>query len=79
MKPIPTLYKPLKTVDIISKEAFDAAVERSDVCAVPAASVVVESVVAMETANAFMEKFGGDSLEEIWRNYEGYLDYLRTF
>ena len=79
MKPIPTLYKPLKSVDIISKEAFDAAVERSDVCAVPAASVVVESVVAMETANAFMEKFGGDSLEEIWRNYEGYLDYLRTF
>jgi chorismate synthase len=79
MKPIPTLYKPLKSVDIISKEAFDAAVERSDVCAVPAASVVVESVVAMEIANAFMEKFGGDSLEEIWRNYEGYLDYLRTF
>ena len=79
MKPIPTLYNPLKSVDIISKEAFDAAVERSDVCAVPAASVVVESVVAMEIANAFMEKFGGDSLEEIWRNYEGYLDYLRTF
>ena len=79
MKPIPTLYKPLKSVDIISKEAFDAAVERSDVCAVPAASVVAEAVVAIEIANAFLEKFGGDSLEEIWRNYESYLDYLRTF
>lgn len=79
MKPIPTLYKPLKSVDIISKEPFDAVVERSDVCAVPAASVVAESVVAMEIANAFLEKFGGDSMEEIWRNYEAYNDYLRTF
>jgi chorismate synthase len=79
MKPIPTLYKPLKSVDIITKEPFDAAVERSDVCAVPAASVVAEAVVAMEIANAFLEKFGGDSMEEIWRNYEGYNDYLRTF
>jgi chorismate synthase len=79
MKPIPTLYKPLKSVDIVSKEPFDAAVERSDVCAVPAASVVVEMVVALEIANAFLEKFGGDSMEEIWRNYEGYNDYLRTF
>lgn len=79
MKPIPTLYKPLKSVDIVSKEPFDAAVERSDVCAVPAASVVVESVVALEIANAFLEKFGGDSMEEIWRNYDGYNDYLRTF
>jgi len=79
MKPIPTLYKPLKSVDIISKEPFDAVVERSDVCAVPAASVVAETVVAMEIANAFLEKFGGDSMEEIWRNYEGYMDYLRTF
>jgi chorismate synthase len=79
MKPIPTLYKPLKSVDIITKEPFEAAVERSDVCAVPAASVVAEAVVAIEIANAFLEKFGGDSMEEIWRNYEGYNDYLRTF
>jgi len=79
MKPIPTLYKPLKSVDIITKEPFEAAVERSDVCAVPAASVVAEAVVAIEIANAFLEKFGGDSMEETWRNYEGYNDYLRSF
>jgi chorismate synthase len=79
MKPIPTLYKPLSSVDIVSKEPFEAAIERSDVCAVPAASVVTETVVAMEIANAFLEKFGGDSMEEIWRNYEGYMDYLRSF
>jgi chorismate synthase len=79
MKPIPTLYTPLKSVDIVTKEPFEAAVERSDVCAVPAASVVAEAVVAIEIANAFMEKFGGDSMDEIWHNYEGFNDYLRSF
>lgn len=79
MKPIPTLYKPLRSVDIDSKEAIEATVERSDVCAVPAAAVVAEAVVAIEIARAFLEKFGGDSMEEIWRNYEGYNEYLRTF
>lgn len=79
MKPIPTLYKPLRSVDIDTKEAFEAAVERSDVCAVPAASVVAEAVVAIEIANAFLEKFGGDSVAETARNYGNYLDYLRTF
>ncbi len=79
MKPIPTLYKPLRSVDIDTKEPFEAAVERSDVCAVPAASVVTEAVVAIEIANLFLEKFGGDSVEEIWRNYESYLDYLQSF
>ena len=79
MKPIPTLYKPLRSVDIDTKEPFEAAVERSDVCAVPAASVVAETVVAIEIANLFLEKFGGDSVEEIWRNYESYLDYLQSF
>ena len=79
MKPIPTLYKPLKSVDLDTKEPFEAAVERSDVCAVPAASVVAEAVVAIEIANAFMEKFGGDSMEETSRNFGSYLDYLRTF
>jgi chorismate synthase len=79
MKPIPTLYKPLKSVDIDSKEAFEATVERSDVCAVPAAAVVAEAVVAIEIANAFLEKFGGDSIPEIKRNYQGYLDYLKDF
>ncbi len=79
MKPIPTLYKPLKSVDVVTKEPFEATVERSDTCAVPAAAVVAEAVVAIEIANAFLEKFGGDSLVEIRRNYEGYLDYLRSF
>lgn len=79
MKPIPTLYKPLKSVDLLTKEPFEATVERSDTCAVPAAAVVAEAVVAVEIANAFLEKFGGDSLGEIRRNYDGYLAYLRSF
>jgi chorismate synthase len=72
MKPIPTLYKPLKSVDLITKEPFEASVERSDVCAVPAACVVGEAVAAWEIAGACLEKFGGDTLEEIkerWRLY----------
>jgi chorismate synthase len=79
MKPIPTLYSPLKTVDMVSKQAIEATVERSDVCAVPAAAVVAEAVVALEVANAFLEKFGGDSLAEIRRNYDSYLEYVRSF
>lgn len=77
MKPIPTLYKPLQSVDIHSKETFQASVERSDVCAVPAATVVGEAVVAMELASAMVEKFGGDSLAEMKANLEQYLNYLR--
>ncbi|PQP82027.1 chorismate synthase [Paenibacillus sp. PCH8] len=72
MKPIPTLYKPLQSVDIDTKEAFTAQVERSDACAVPAASVVMEHVVAWEIAKAFLEKFGGDSMEEIRANVASY-------
>jgi chorismate synthase len=72
MKPIPTLYKPLRSVDMQTHEPYEAAVERSDTCAVPAALVVAEAVVAIEIANAFLEKFGGDSIAEIRRNYEGY-------
>ncbi|MBI5655948.1 MAG: chorismate synthase, partial [Geobacter sp.] len=79
MKPIPTLYKPLRSVDILTKEPFEATVERSDTCAVPAAAVVAEAVVAAEIANAFLEKFGGDSLEEIQRNFNSYIAYLRSF
>jgi chorismate synthase len=79
MKPIPTLYSPLKSVDMITKEPIEATVERSDVCAVPAASVVAEAVVAIEVAAAFMEKFGGDSISETARNYSSYLQYLREF
>lgn len=79
MKPIPTLYKPLESVDIVTKEPFEATVERSDVCAVPAASVVAEAVVAIEVASAFLEKFGGDSVAETARNYASYIEYLREF
>ncbi len=79
MKPIPTLMRPLRSVDILTKEPFEAARERSDVCAVPAASVVAEGVVAFEIARAMVEKFGGDCLEEMKRNYRGYLDHLRGF
>ncbi|QVW33969.1 chorismate synthase [Geobacter sulfurreducens] len=79
MKPIPTLYRPLRSVDMQTKEPFEATVERSDVCAVPAAAVVAEAVVALELANAMLEKFGGDSLGEVRRNYEGYLEYVRAF
>lgn len=79
MKPIPTLYTPLSTVDINSKETVSAAVERSDVCAVPAASVVAEAVVAIEIASAFLEKFGNDSMLETRRNYESYLQQVREF
>ncbi len=77
MKPIPTLKVPLKSVDLITKEPVAAAVERSDTCAVPAAAVVGEAVVAFELAGAMQEKFGGDSLSEMKRNYESYLDYVR--
>jgi len=79
MKPISTLMSPLQSVDLRSKLHADASVERSDVCAAPAAAVVGESVVAFELANAFLEKFGGDSLREIKRNYENYLEQIKTF
>jgi chorismate synthase len=76
MKPIPTLYKPLRSVDMRTHEPFEATVERSDTCAVPAALVVAEAVVAIEIANVFLDKFGGDSLHEIRRNYEGYREQM---
>jgi chorismate synthase len=79
MKPISTLYSPKKSVDIDTKESFDATVERSDICTVPAAGVVGEAVVAFEMANALVEKFGGDSLEEMRRNYDAYLAYVKAF
>ncbi len=78
MKPIPTLMKPLRSVDIITKKPESASTERSDVCAVPAVSVVGEAVMAFEIARCFMEKFGGDSIGEVTRNYEGYLGQIRV-
>lgn len=77
MKPISTLRKPLGSVDLRDGSVANAAVERSDVCAVPAAAVVGEAMVALVLADAFMEKFGGDSLTEVRRNFESYLQYLR--
>jgi chorismate synthase len=79
MKPISTLYKPLQSVDIDTKEIYTAQVERSDTCAVPAAGVILENVVVWEVARAFMEKFGGDSLEEIRANYNSYLEQVRSY
>lgn len=76
MKPIPTLYKPLDSVDMRTKEAYRATIERSDICAVPAACVVGEAMVAWVVAQAFLEKFGGDSVEEIERNLHNYLEMI---
>jgi chorismate synthase len=79
MKPISTLYKPLQSIDIDTKQPFTAQVERSDTCAVPAASVIMENVVAWEVACAFMDKFGGDSIEEIRNNVEQYLAQVEKY
>jgi chorismate synthase len=78
-KPLSTLMRPLHSVDIRTKAEAVGAIERSDVCAIPAAAVIAEAVVAYELANSFLEKFGGDSLTEIGRNYQGYLEQVRAF
>ncbi len=79
MKPIPTLYQPLQTIDMKTKEPFAATVERSDVCAVPAAAVVAEAVVAIEVAAAMLEKFGGDAMEEVRENLAAYQRHVQSF
>ncbi|MDD5747625.1 MAG: chorismate synthase [Actinomycetota bacterium] len=79
MKPIPTLQKPLKTVDLATMKEASASVERSDICAVPSACVIGEAVVALTLADAALEKFGGDSLKEFKRNYEGYVEQISRF
>lgn len=76
MKPIPTLMKPLRTVDLATGAPGTASTERSDVCAVPAAAVVGEAMLALVLARAFLEKFGGDSVGEVERNFTAYLDAL---
>ena len=78
-KPYATLMSPLQSVHIDSKEKQTATIERSDVTAVPACGVVGEAMVAFELANSFLEKFGGDSLKETKRNFDGYLDQLKNF
>ena len=79
LKPISTLRRPLESVDLATREPALAAYERSDVCVVPAAGVIGEAMVALVLAQAFLEKFGGDSLHETKRNFEGYLDQVRNF
>lgn len=79
MKPIPTLYKPLQSVDIETKEPFSASIERSDSCAVPAAAVVCEAAVAWELADAFLEKFGADTIGDIKANLATYTEKARNF
>ena len=77
MKPISTLGKPLKSVDLNTKETAEAGWERSDISAISAASVVMENVIAFEVARAFLEKFGGDSMTEVRANYDNYLATAR--
>jgi len=77
IKPIPTLLNPLHSIDFTTKKATKAIYQRSDICVVPAASVVGEAVAAWEIAVAFLEKFGGDSLLEIKENYKNYKKRLQ--
>lgn len=79
MKPLSTLYKPLASVDINTKESFEASIERSDTCAVPAACVIAENILCFDIANVFLEKFGGDSLEETRRNFEGFHQQIKSY
>jgi chorismate synthase len=76
VKPIPSLAKPLRSVDLVTKRPVQAAKERADVCVVAPAAIVAEAVVAFELARAFLEKFGGDSLREVTRNFQGYVQEL---
>jgi chorismate synthase len=79
MKPIATLKRALPSVDVETKAPFDAAFERSDTCAVPAASVIGEAMVALVLADALLEKLGGDSMKELGRNLAGYEEQLRQY
>jgi chorismate synthase len=79
LKPISTLRRPLQSVDFSTREPVKAAYERSDVCVVPAAGVAAEAMVALTLARSALEKFGGDSMTETLRNYEGYRQQLKNF
>jgi len=79
LKPISTLRRPLESVDLITREAALAAYERSDVCVVPAAGVIGEAMVAIVLAQSLLDKFGGDSLAETRRNFEGYQEQVKNF
>ena len=79
LKPITTLRRPLESVDLETRDPALAAYERSDVCVAPAAGVIGEAMVAIVLAQVFLEKFGGDSLTETRRNYDGYLEQVKSF
>lgn len=79
LKPISTLRRPLQSVDFSTREPVKAAYERSDVCVVPAAGVAAESMVALTLARCALEKFGGDSMTETLRNFQGYCQQLKTY
>lgn len=79
MKPIPTLKRALRSIDIITKKSVEAAYERSDICAVPAAGVIGEAMVALTITDAFLEKFGGDSVVETKHNYDSYIEHIDKF
>ena len=79
LKPISTLRRPLQSVDFSTREPVKAAYERSDVCVVPAAGVAAESMVALTLARCALEKFGGDSMTETLRNFQGYCQQLKNF
>jgi len=79
VKPLSTLPRALHSVDLKSKEEFQAQVERTDVSAIAAAGVVGEAMTALVLAEAFLEKFGGDSMQEIARNHRGYLEQIRDY
>ena len=79
LKPISTLRRPLQSVDFSTREPVKAAYERSDVCVVPAAGVAAEAMVALTLARCALEKFGGDSMTETLRNFQGYCEQLKTF
>src|SRR5713226_7612298 len=79
LKPISTLRRPLQSVDFATREPVKAAYERSDVCVVPAAGVAGEAMVALALARCALDKFGGDSLKETKRNFQGYLEQLKNY
>jgi chorismate synthase len=76
VKPIPTLISKLDSIDLATKSNAESHFERSDICVVPAAGVVLEAMMAIVLAKAFLEKFGGDSMEELKRNYQGYIEQI---
>jgi chorismate synthase len=79
LKPISTLRRPLESVRFDTREATSASYERSDICVVPAAGVAAEAMVALTIAAQAQQKFGGDSALEMKRNFDGYIEQIRSF